>query len=331
MFDEKQIYRIDHYLGKETVQNILALRFANALFEPIWNRNYIDHIQITASETVGVEGRGDFYESSGALRDMVQNHILQLLCMVAMEAPVNFDADEIRNKKVDVLHALRKISKEDVHKMAVRGQYSEGWMKGQQVQGYRQEKNVAADSTVETFAAVKFYIDNWRWQDVPFYVRTGKRMADKETIVTVQFKAAPNFAFPPESAETWRANRLTISIAPEMDIRLRFQAKRPGQDLTLSPVDMIFSYQDAYEEHEPEAYETLLLDVMEGNATLFMREDQVAAAWKVIMPILEAWQQRPPVDFPNYSPASWGPEDSEALIARDGRNWASLPEPHKER
>jgi glucose-6-phosphate 1-dehydrogenase len=331
MFDEKQIYRIDHYLGKETVQNILALRFANALFEPIWNRNYIDHIQITASETVGVEGRGDFYESSGALRDMVQNHILQLLCMVAMEAPVNFDADEIRNKKVDVLHALRKISKEDVHKMAVRGQYSEGWMKGQQVQGYRQEKNVATDSTVETFAAVKFYIDNWRWQDVPFYVRTGKRMADKETIVTVQFKAAPNFAFPPESAETWRANRLTISIAPEMDIRLRFQAKRPGQDLTLSPVDMIFSYQDAYEEHEPEAYETLLLDVMEGNATLFMREDQVAAAWKVIMPILEAWQQRPPVDFPNYSPASWGPEDSEALIARDGRNWASLPEPHKER
>ncbi|ULQ51557.1 glucose-6-phosphate dehydrogenase [Flavihumibacter fluvii] len=330
MFDEKQIYRIDHYLGKETVQNILAMRFANALFEPIWNRNYIDHIQITASETVGVEGRGDFYESSGALRDMVQNHILQLLCMVAMEAPVNFDADEIRNKKVDVLHAMRKITREEVHQFAVRGQYSAGWMKGNQASGYRQEKNVAPDSPVDTFAAVKFYIDNWRWQDVPFYVRTGKRMHDKETIITIQFKAAPNYAFPPEAAETWRPNRLTISIAPVMDIRLRFQAKRPGQGVSLSPVDMIFSYKDAYEEQEPEAYETLLLDVMEGNATLFMREDQVAAAWKVIMPIQEAWEQRPPVDFPNYAPDSWGPEDAEALIARDGRNWVTLPPPHQE-
>ncbi|KIC96480.1 glucose-6-phosphate dehydrogenase [Flavihumibacter solisilvae] len=330
MFDEKQIYRIDHYLGKETVQNILALRFANALFEPIWNRNYIDHIQITAAETVGVEGRGDFYESSGALRDMVQNHILQLLCMIAMEAPVSFDADEIRNKKVDVLHAIRKLRKEDVHHNAVRGQYSQGWMKAKEVAGYRQEKNVDKGSPVDTFAAVKFYIDNWRWQDVPFYVRTGKRMSDKETIITIQFKTAPNFAFPPEAAETWRPNRLTISIAPEMDIRLRFQAKRPGQGVALSPVDMIFSYKDAYIEQEPEAYETLLLDVMEGNATLFMREDQVAAAWKVIMPILEAWQQREPVDFPNYAPGSWGPEDAEALIARDGRNWVTLPAPHQE-
>lgn len=330
MFDEKQIYRIDHYLGKETVQNILAMRFANALFEPIWNRNYIDHIQITAAETVGVEGRGDFYESSGALRDMVQNHILQLLCMVAMEAPVSFDADEIRNKKVDVLHAIRKITREEVHQYAVRGQYSAGWMKGTQAAGYRQEKNVDPESPVDTFAAVKFYIDNWRWQDVPFYVRTGKRMHEKETIITIQFKAAPNYAFPPEAAETWRPNRLTISIAPEMDIRLRFQAKRPGQGVSLSPVDMIFNYKDAYSEQEPEAYETLLLDVMEGDATLFMREDQVAAAWKVIMPILEAWQQREPVDFPNYAPGSWGPEDAEALIARDGRNWVTLPAPHQE-
>lgn len=330
MFDEKQIYRIDHYLGKETVQNILALRFANALFEPIWNRNYIDHIQITAAETVGVEGRGDFYESSGALRDMVQNHILQLLCMVAMEAPVSFDADEIRNKKVDVLHAIRKLRREDVHHYAVRGQYGQGWMKAREVPAYRQEKNVNNGSPVDTFAAVKFYIDNWRWQDVPFYVRTGKRMHDKETIITIQFKTAPNYAFPPEAAETWRPNRLTISIAPEMDIRLRFQAKRPGQGVALSPVDMIFSYKDAYAEQEPEAYETLLLDVMEGNATLFMREDQVAAAWKVIMPILEAWQHREPVDFPNYAPGSWGPEDAEALIARDGRNWVTLPAPHQE-
>lgn len=330
MFDEEQIYRIDHYLGKETVQNILALRFANALFEPIWNRNYIDHVQITAAETVGVEGRGDYYEKSGALRDMVQNHILQLMCMIAMEAPVSFDANEIRNKKVDVLNAIRKISKDDVHHYAVRGQYSEGWMKGEKVPGYRQEKNVSPNSNADTFAAVKFYIDNWRWHDVPFYVRTGKHLHDKSSIITIEFKPAPHYSFPVEAAETWRPNRLTISIQPEMDIRLRFQAKRPGQSMTLNPVDMIFSYNDAYDGNEPEAYETLLLDVMEGNATLFMRSDQVEASWKIIMPILETWEARPPVDFPNYAPDSWGPEDAEALIARDGHNWVTLPPPHKE-
>ncbi|MBS1665743.1 MAG: glucose-6-phosphate dehydrogenase [Bacteroidetes bacterium] len=330
MFDEEQIYRIDHYLGKETVQNILALRFANALFEPIWNRNYIDHVQITAAETVGVEGRGGYYETSGALRDMVQNHILQLVCMIGMETPVSFDANEIRNKKVDVLNAIRKISSEEVHSYAVRGQYSDGWMKGEKVPGYRQEKSVSADSNIDTFAAVKFYIDNWRWQDVPFYVRTGKRLHDKTTIINIQFKPAPHYAFPAEAAETWRPNRLTISVQPEMDIRLRFQAKRPGQSMTLNPVDMIFSYKDAYDGNEPEAYETLLLDVMEGNATLFMRSDQVEAAWKIIMPILDAWESRPPVDFPNYAPDSWGPEDAEALIARDGKNWITLPPLHQE-
>ncbi|HRI21332.1 MAG TPA: glucose-6-phosphate dehydrogenase, partial [Panacibacter sp.] len=316
MFAEDQIYRIDHYLGKETVQNILALRFANALFEPIWNRNYIDHVQITVAETVGVEGRGGYYEQSGALRDMVQNHILQLLCMVGMEAPVSFEANEIRNKKVDVLNALRKITKEQVQQYAVRGQYADGWMKGEKVKAYREEDKVDASSAVETFAAVKFYIDNWRWQDVPFYVRTGKYLHQKTSIITIQFKQAPHFAFPPEAAETWRSNRLTISIQPEMDIRLRFQAKRPGQSMTLNPVDMIFSYHDAYDGQEPEAYETLLLDVMEGNATQFMRSDQVESAWKVVMPIIEAWEARPPVDFPNYAPDSWGPEDAEALIAR---------------
>ncbi len=325
MFDEEQIYRIDHYLGKETVQNLLALRFANALFEPIWNRNYIDHVQITAAETVGVEGRGGYYETSGALRDMVQNHILQLMCMIAMEAPVSFDANEIRNKKVDVLNAIRRITNEEVHAYAVRGQYGEGWMKGDKVPGYRQEKSVSPASNIDTFAAVKFYIDNWRWQNVPFYVRTGKRLHDKTTTITIQFRPAPHYAFPPEAAETWRPNRLTISIQPEMDIRLRFQAKRPGQFMTLNPVDMIFSYHDAYDGNEPEAYETLLLDVMEGNATLFMRSDQVEAAWKIIMPILEAWEARLPVDFPNYTPDSWGPEDAEALIARDGKNWVTLP------
>ena len=325
MFSEEQIYRIDHYLGKETVQNLLALRFANALFEPIWNRNYIDHVQITAAETVGVEGRGGYYETSGALRDMVQNHILQLICMIAMEAPVSFDANEIQEQKVDVLNAIRKITHEEVHSFAVRGQYGDGWMKGEKVPGYRQEKSVSPGSDIDTFAAVKFYIDNWRWQNVPFYVRTGKRLHDKTTTINIQFRPAPHYAFPPEAAETWRPNRLTISIQPEMDIRLRFQAKRPGQSMTLNPVDMIFSYKDAYDGNEPEAYETLLLDVMEGNATLFMRSDQVEAAWKIIMPILEAWQAKPPVDFPNYSPDSWGPEDAEALIARDGNNWVTLP------
>jgi len=326
MFAEDQIYRIDHYLGKETVQNILALRFANALFEPIWNRNYIDHVQITVAETVGVEGRGGYYEQSGALRDMVQNHILQLLCMVAMEPPVNFEANEIRNKKVDVLNALRKITKEDVRDFAVRGQYGEGWIKGEKVHGYRQEEKVSKNSNVETFAAVKFYIDNWRWQSVPFYVRTGKYMHQKTSVITIQFKPAPHYAFPAEAAETWRPNRLTISIQPEMDIRLRFQAKRPGQSMTLNPVDMIFSYQDWYkDDHEPEAYETLLLDVMEGNPAQFMRADQVEAAWNVVMPVIEAWEQRPPIDFPNYAPDSWGPEDAEALIARDGHNWITLP------
>ena len=324
-FDEEQIFRIDHYLGKETVQNILALRFANGMFEPIWNRNYIEHVQVTAAETVGVGDRGGYYENSGALRDMVQNHILQLLCMIAMEAPLSFDDNEIRNKKVDVLNAIHKIPKEEVQEYAARGQYSDGWMKGEKVAGYNQEKDVKPYSITETFAAVKFYIDNWRWQSVPFYIRTGKYMHEKTTALTIQFKPAPHYSFPAEAAETWRPNRLTISIQPEMDICLRFQAKRPGQKMMLSPVDMVFNYKDEYDGDEPEAYETLLYDVMEGDATLFMRADQVEAAWKVVMPILEVWQERKPIDFPNYSPDSWGPEDAEALIARDGHNWITAP------
>ncbi len=325
LFQEDQIYRIDHYLGKEAVQNILALRFANALFEPLWNRNYIDHIQITVAESVGIEGRGGYYEQSGALRDMVQNHILQLLCMIAMEPPVSFEANEIRNKKVDVLHAIRKIKIEEVQDYAVRGQYSGGWKKGEKVKAYTREEKVDPGSNVETFAAVKFYIDNWRWQNVPFYVRTGKYLQQKTSVITIQFMEAPHYAFPPEAAGTWRANRLTISIQPEMDIRLRFQAKRPGQSMMLRPVDMTFNYDEGFDGHQPEAYETLLLDVMEGITTQFMRADQVEAAWEVVKPIMDAWASRPPIDFPNYQPDSWGPEDAEALIARDEHNWITLP------
>jgi glucose-6-phosphate 1-dehydrogenase len=325
MFKEEQIYRIDHYLGKETVQNILALRFANALFEPVWNNHYIEHVQITAAETVSVEGRGSYYEGSGALRDMVQNHMLQLLCMIAMEAPVSFKADEIRNKKVDVLNAIRRLSRDDVHRNAVRGQYGPGWTHGKEVSPYRQEKGVAPDSPTDTFAAVRFFVDNWRWKDVPFYLRTGKCLSEKTTIITIQFKSAPDYAFPPEAGETWRANRLTISIQPQMDIRLRFQAKHPGPHVTLLPVDMVFSYSKEYGDNQPEAYETLLQDVIEGDATLFMRADQVEAAWQIITPVLEVWQEKPPVDFPNYTPGTWGPEDAEALIARDGFHWVTLP------
>ena len=326
LFREEQIYRIDHYLGKETVQNILALRFANALFEPLWNCNYIDHVQITAAEDIGVEDRGGYYERSGALRDMVQNHILQLLCMVAMEAPVSFNADEIRNKKLDVLNAIRRWPKEEVHKQAVRGQYSSGWMKAKETKSYREEKNVDPASSVETFAAVKFFVDNWRWKDVPFYVRTGKALHSKTTIITVQFKPAPQYAFPAEAGETWRPNRLTISIQPQMDIRLRFQTKKPGQQMILQPVEMIFNYNHAYGDQQPEAYETLLEDVIEGNPTLFMRADQIEAAWEIIQPILDTWDARQPVDFPNYAPGSWGPEDAEALIAKDGHHWVTLPD-----
>lgn len=307
MFAEEQIYRIDHYLGKETVQNILALRFANALFEPLFNRNYVEEIQIIAAETVGLEGRGGYYESSGALRDMIQNHLLQLLCMVAMEAPTSFDADEIRNKKVDVLNAIRPIKPDEVDQMAVRGQYAAGEVKGKLTPAYRQEEGVAPDSQTETYAAVTFFVDNWRWYNVPFYLRTGKALAEKMTAITIQFKEAPKLAFPAEvTAESWGSNRLTINIQPGMDIRLSFQAKKPGQVLDLDPVDMVFSFKSAYDGQEPEAYETLLLDVMLGDATLFMRADQVEAAWRAVTPILERWESHKLTELPSYKPGSWG-------------------------
>jgi len=325
IFDECQIYRIDHYLGKETVQNILAFRFANALFEPTWNRNYIDSIQITVSEQLGVENRGNYYETAGALRDMIQNHLLQLFCLIAMEPPVSFEADEVRNRKVDVLNAIRKIRPEEVHQNAVRGQYGAGWIQGKKVIGYRQEPDVNRASTKETFAAVKLFIDNWRWQDVPFYLRTGKRLNETISVITIQFKPIPHQSFPAEATGNWQPNRLILNIQPHMGIRMRFQAKRPGLKMLLYPVDMQFNYNESYSSGTPEAYETLLLDIMEGDSTLFMRADQVEAAWKVLMPIINSWETNPSVNFPNYEAGMQGPEDAEALIARDGHSWSVIP------
>jgi glucose-6-phosphate 1-dehydrogenase len=321
VLDESQIYRIDHYLGKETVQNILALRFANALFEPIWNRRYIDHVQITVAEQIGVEHRGHYYDQAGALRDMIQNHLIQVLCLIAMEPMISFEDNEIRNKKVDVLHAIRPIPVDEVHRFAVRGQYDTGWIEGSHVPSYRREKNVAPDSSIETYAAVKLFVDTWRWQDVPFYLRTGKRLPAMVSEVNIQFRPVPHRSFPASPVLDWQPNRLLISIQPLEGISLRFQAKHPGGTMRLSPVDMEFYYQEAFRVPSPEAYETLLLDVMRGNATLFMRGDQAEAAWAVITPILEAWEAMSPNDFPNYPAGTWGPESAENLIAQDGRNW----------
>ena len=318
-FEEDQIFRIDHYLGKETVQNILAFRFANPLFEPIWNRRYIDYVTITVGETVGVEHRGGYYDHAGALRDMVQNHLMQVLCLIAMEPMVSFDADEIRNKKVDVLHAARPIHRDAVPQSAVRGQYGPGNIERKKAIGYREEEGVAPDSQTETFVALKLFIDNWRWQDVPFYLRTGKCLPRQASEVCIQFRAVPHQSFPPEASLGWQPSRLVLSIQPEQGIVLGFQAKCPGAKMQLRPVDMRFSYQKSFNVPSPDAYETLLWDVMKKDATLFMRADQVEAAWQLLMPVLDAWKATAPSDFPNYAAGTWGPEDAQRLLAHSHR------------
>jgi len=321
VFTEPQVFRIDHFLGKETVQNILAMRFANPIFEPIWNRRYVDHVVVTVAETLGVEKRGGYYEHAGALRDMMQNHLLQLLCLVAMEPPVAYNADDIRGKKMDVLRALRPIPRESVHEFAARGQYAEGWIHGTQVPSYRNEPGVDPLSNTETYAALKLYVDNWRWQDVPFYLRTGKRLAEDVWEISIRFREVPHRSFPASAGLNAQPVRLVIQMQPEQGIVLKFMAKEPGSQLRLRPVDMRFSYKEAFQVDTPDAYETLLRDVMIGDATLFMRADQVETAWQLLMPILEEWAENPAADFPNYNAGTWGPESAETLVTQDGNSW----------
>jgi glucose-6-phosphate 1-dehydrogenase len=316
-FDETQVYRIDHFLGKDTVQNLLALRFGNGIFEPLWNRNYIDHVQITAAETLGVEQRASFYETTGALRDMVQSHLLQLTSLAAIEPPSNFDATALRNEKLKVLQALRPYTPETVVTKVVAGQYTQGQIDGEDVAGYRQEPGVKPDSKTETFVAAKVLIDNWRWADVPFYIRTGKRMRRRVTEVAINFRRAPHLLFRGQEIDT---NTLVLNIQPEEGISVGFHVKLPGQKLRLARVSMDFSYLAAFGTSERSAYATLLNDCMRGDATLFDRADGVEAAWAFVQPILDAWENQARTVSP-YPAGSWGPHEADELLSRDGRHW----------
>jgi glucose-6-phosphate 1-dehydrogenase len=321
---EHQIYRIDHFLGKETVQNIMALRFANGMFEPLWNRQQIDHVQITVAETIGVEHRGKFYEKTGALRDMVPNHVMQLLAMTAMEPPISFDADAVRAKKTEVLQAIKPIDPAQAMRDAVRGQYDGGTILGEQVCAYRRERDVSPHSTVETFVAWTLTIDNWRWAGVPFYLRTGKRMKDRSTEIAIRFHQAPFVLFRDTGVERMHPNWMILRIQPDEGIGLEFAAKRPGPSVKLSTVSMDFAYKTYFKVAPSTGYETLIYDCMIGDATLFQRADTVEAGWQAVQPILDAWANNPPQDFPNYTAGSGGPAAADELLARTGRAWRSL-------
>jgi glucose-6-phosphate 1-dehydrogenase len=321
---EKQIYRIDHYLGKETVQNILAFRFANGIFEPIWNRRYIDHVQISVAETVGVEQRGSYYDQAGALRDMVPNHIMQLISLTSMEPPVSFQADAVRDEQAKILHAIQPLSAEDVLSRTVRGQYGPGVVDGQRVPGYREEEDVPHDSKTETFVAMKLAIDNWRWADVPFYLRTGKCLPAQNTHIVIQFRRAPFVLFRDTPVENLMPNQLVLHIQPEEGISLQFAAKVPGPIMRLGAVDMNFEYADYFGTQPSTGYERLLHDCMIGDATLFQRADMVEAGWCVVSPVLDVWKALPPRNFPNYAAGTWGPKESDELLERDGRRWRNF-------
>src|ERR1700728_2861125 len=322
VFAEDQIFRIDHYLGKETVQNILVFRFANGIFEPVWNRNYVDHVQITAAEDIGIEGRGPFYEKAGALRDVVQNHVMELLSFVALEPPISFEADAMRREKVKVWRAIQQIHPLDT----VRGQYGPGKTDGKDVKGYRQEDRVDPNSSTETYAALKLGIENWRWAGVPFYVRAGKRMAKRATEITIQFKQPPQLLFKNQSGpcRELQPNLITMRIQPDEGISLRFGAKVPSPNMEVCPVNMNFSYADAFGKSSANGYERLLLDAMLGDATLFAHRDGVEATWALLTPILEQWAASKPKGFPNYAAGTWGPESADELLSRDGRAWHKL-------
>jgi glucose-6-phosphate 1-dehydrogenase len=321
--DESQIFRIDHYLGKETVQNLLVFRFANGMFEPVWNRRYIDHVQITAAETVGVERRASYYEGSGALRDMVQNHLMQVLALIAMEPPIAFSAENVRDRKLDVLVSIQPILEAGANNV-VRAQYGPGWVNGAEVPGYRAEEGVNPDSTTETYVAMRLFLDSWRWAGVPFYVRTGKRLPKRTTEIAIQFRRPPLHIFKRVSPTSIASNLLVVNVQPDEGISVRFEAKLPGSRMQLAPVMMNFRYGSAFGTAVPEAYETLLLDAMLGDPTLFARHDFVESSWSLITPVHEAWAASGASGVASYEAGEWGPQEADALMAADGRRWRTL-------